>query len=204
MNKIIMATNNKGKIKELKQLIHDYDVYSQEEMGVNVEVEENGDTFEENAIIKVKELKKYISDNVYIIGEDSGICVEALDGYPGTHTKRAAEEELSRKVTEVERNNLILEKLKNINSINRNVYWETIIALMLPNGEVKTFKGIQVGVIAEEPRGENGFGFDPIFYITEAGKTLAQMNFEEKMKYSARSKAVEQFITFISKKIYKI
>ena len=95
MNKIILATNNKGKIEEIKKFLKDYDVLSQEEAGIkDLDVEENGLTFEENAIIKAKSIENIIKDGSYIIAEDSGICVEALNGYPGTKTKRAAQEEL--------------------------------------------------------------------------------------------------------------
>lgn len=196
MKKIIMATNNNGKILELKKLIKDYNILSQKEAGIkDLNVEENGSTFEENAIIKAKSIKEYINDDSYIIAEDSGICIEALDGYPGTKTKRAAQEELKRNVTDNERNKFILEKMENNN--NRKVIWQTVIALIEDNGKLTTFCGEVKGEISQKALGDNGFGFDPIFYIPNEKKTLAQMSFEEKEKYSARKIAVDKLNDYL-------
>lgn len=199
MNKIIMATNNEGKIRELKKLLAKYEILSQREAGIeDLDVEENGETFEENAIIKVNSIKDLVQNNVYIIAEDSGICVEALNGYPGTKTKRAAQEELGREVSNEERNTIILEKM--VNNTNRKIVWQTVIALIDSDGAIKTFKGEVEGKVAEKLAGENGFGFDPLFYIEEENKTLAQMNFEEKEKYSARKRAVEKLMKYLEEK----
>lgn len=199
MNKIIMATNNEGKIRELKKLLAKYEILSQREAGIeDLDVEENGETFEENAIIKVNSIKDLVQNNVYIIAEDSGICVEALNGYPGTKTKRAAQEELGREVSNEERNTIILEKM--VNNTNRKIVWQTVIALIDSDGTIKTFKGEVEGKVAEKLAGENGFGFDPLFYIEEENKTLAQMNFEEKEKYSARKRAVEKLMKYLEEK----
>ncbi|MBO5477856.1 MAG: RdgB/HAM1 family non-canonical purine NTP pyrophosphatase [Clostridia bacterium] len=199
MNKIIMATNNEGKIRELKKLLSKYEILSQKEAGIeDLDVEENGETFEENAIIKVNSIKDLVGTNVYIIAEDSGICVEALNGYPGTKTKRAASEELGREVSNEERNTIILEKM--VNNTNRKIIWQTVIALIDDDGSIKTFKGEVEGKVAEKLAGENGFGFDPLFYIEEENKTLAQMSFEEKENYSARKRAVEKLIKYLEEK----
>lgn len=199
MNKIIMATNNEGKIRELKKLLSKYEIISQREAGIeDLDVEENGETFEENAIIKVNSIKDLVGTNVYIIAEDSGICVEALNGYPGTKTKRAASEELGREVSNEERNTIILEKM--VNTSNRKIIWQTVIALIDEDGSIKTFKGEVEGKVAEKLAGENGFGFDPLFYIEEENKTLAQMSFEEKENYSARKRAVEKLIKYLEEK----
>ena len=196
MKKIIMATNNKCKILELKKLIKGYDILSQKEAGIDdLKVEENGDTFEENAILKAKSIKKYIKDDSYIIAEDSGICIETLGGYPGTKTKRAAQEELKKDVSDQERNKFILEKMKNNN--NRDVVWQTVIALIEDNGNITTFYGQIKGEISQKALGYNGFGFDPIFYIEKEKKTLAQMSFEEKEKYSARKIAVDKLNEYL-------
>ena len=198
MKKIIMATNNKGKIEELKKMLSKYEILSQKEAGIeDLDVEENGETFEENAIIKVNSIRNLVDKEAYIIAEDSGICIEALDGYPGTKTKRAAQEELGREVTNEERNNIILEKM--VNNTNRKIVWQTVIAL-IDDGKIKTFKGEVEGKVAEKLAGDNGFGFDPLFYIEEEKKTLAQMTFEEKEKYSARKRAVETLMKYIQEK----
>jgi len=199
MKKIIMATNNKGKIEELKKMLSKYEILSQKEAGIeDLDVEENGETFEENAIIKVNSIRNMVDKEAYIIAEDSGICIEALNGYPGTKTKRAAQEELGREVTNEERNNIILEKM--VNNTNRKIFWQTVIALIDDDGKIKTFKGEVEGTVALELAGENGFGFDPLFYVKEEGKTLAQMTFEEKEKYSARKRAVETLMKYLEEK----
>ena len=199
MKKIIMATNNKGKIEELKKMLSKYEILSQKEAGIeDLDVEENGETFEENAIIKVNSIRNLVDKEAYIIAEDSGICIEALDGYPGTKTKRVAQEELGREETNEERNNIILEKM--VNNTNRKIVWQTVIALIDDDGKIKTFKGEVEGKVAEKLAGDNGFGFDPLFYIEEEKKTLAQMTFEEKEKYSARKRAVETLMKYLQEK----
>ena len=197
MKRIIMATNNKGKIAELKKYIKGYEILSQREAGISdLDVDESGNTFEENAIIKANSIKNCIKDDSYIIAEDSGICIEALDGYPGVKTKRTVMEELKKDVTDVERNSFILEKMKD--NINRKVIWQTVIALIEKSGKVTTFLGEIEGKIPNKAIGENGFGFDPIFYIEEEKKTLAQMSSQEKEKYSARKIAVDKLIKYLS------
>ncbi len=199
MKKIVMATNNVGKINELKKMLKGYEIYSQKEMKIeDLNVEENGETFEENAIIKANSIKNLVGKDIYILAEDSGICVEALNGYPGVKTKRAAQEELKKEVTNEERYKLLIEKMKDIE--NRKVIWQTVVALIEPNGKVSTFIGEVEGSVAYEITGNNGFGFDPIFYIKEEGKTLGQMSFEEKEKYSARKRAIEKLIKYLEEK----
>lgn len=196
MKKIIMATNNTGKINELKKYIKGYEIVSQNEAGIiDLDVEENGNTFEENAIIKANSIKRYVK-NSYIIAEDSGICIDALNGYPGVKTKRAAMEELKKDVTDEQRNSFILEKMKK--NSNRKVVWQTVIALIEENGKLTTFSGEIEGKIVYEAVGKNGFGFDPIFYIEEEKRTLAQMSSEEKEKYSARKIAVDKLNKYLS------
>lgn len=197
MKKIVMATNNNGKIAELKKMLKDYDVLSQKEAGIDdLNVDENGATFAENAVIKAESIKDLVSNKI-VIAEDSGIMIEALDGYPGTKTKRAAIEEIGREVTEEERYNLILDKMEN--EENRKVIWQTAVALIDEDG-VHIFIGEVEGTVHNKIEGDNGFGFDPIFYIPEENKTLAQMNFEEKEKYSARKRASEKLVKYLNEK----
>lgn len=199
MKKIIMATNNPGKILELKKMLKDYDVISQKEAGIeDLNVDENGKTFEDNALIKVKSIKDIVNEKAYIIAEDSGICIDCLDGYPGVKSKRAASEELGKEVSDFERNEFYIRKVGNNN--NRKVIWQTAVALIELDGSIKTFIGEVEGIIPNEQLGEGGFGFDPIFYIKEESKTLAQMNFEEKEKYSARKRAIEKLVKYLEQK----
>lgn len=196
MKRIVMATNNQGKIDELKKMLKDYEVISQKEANINIDPEENGMTFSENAEIKAKALKELLSEDI-IIAEDSGIMIDALGGYPGTKTKRAAIEELGHEVTEEERYNLILAKMEKCN--NRKITWQTAICSIDCEG-VHVFVGEVNGLVHSKLEGKNGFGFDPIFFIPEENKTLAQMNFEEKSKYSARKRAVEKMLKYLNEK----
>ena len=199
MEKIVMATNNNGKIKELKEMLKDYIVLSQKEVGIDdLNVEENGNTFIDNAIIKVNSIKDVIKEKMYIIAEDSGICIECLEGYPGVKSKRAPCEELNKEVTDFERNEFYINKVGENN--NRKVIWQTAIALIDLDGSLKTFVGQVEGLIPKKQIGDNGFGFDPIFYISEEKKTLAQMSYEEKEKYSARKRAVEKLVKYFEQK----
>lgn len=197
--KIIMATNNNGKIKELKEMLDDYEVLSQKEAGIeDLNVDENGMTFEENAIIKVKSIKDLINDDSLIIAEDTGICIDCLGGYPGVKSKRAPGEELGREVDDFERNEFYIKKVGD--STNRDVVWQTAVALIDSDGSIKTFIGEVKGEIPKTQVGQDGFGFDPIFFIPEENKTLAQMNFEEKSKYSARKRAIEKLVKYLREK----
>ena len=161
---------------------------------IDIDPEENGNTFIENAIIKAEAIWDMVKD-AYILAEDSGICIEALEGYPGVMTKRAALEELGENISNEERNLYYIKKLGN--NTNRKVVWETAICLIEPNGNKKEFIGQIEGVIPLSPMGAGGFGFDPIFYIEQEGKTLGQMSFEEKDNYSARKRAVVKLINYL-------
>ena len=134
MKKIIMATNNKGKIEELSKMLDGFEVLSQKEAGIDINPEENGNTFLENATIKAEAIRD-IAKDAYILAEDSGICIEALDGYPGVMTKRAALEEVGENISNEERNLYYIKKLGN--NTNRKVVWETAICLIEPNGNKK-------------------------------------------------------------------
>ena len=152
MKKIVMATNNLGKIKELKSMLNDeFIVMSQKEAGIDdLDVDENGKTFEENAIIKANSIKDLVSKDTYIIAEDSGICIECLGGYPGVKTKRAAFEELNKQISDFERNEFYIKKVGDNN--NRKVVWQTVIALIDRNGNLKTFIGEVYGLVAKEQK----------------------------------------------------
>lgn len=195
MKKIIMATNNKGKIEELRKMLEGFEVISQSEAGIDIDPEENGKSFIENAKIKANAIRSIVND-AYILAEDSGIMIDALDGYPGVMTKRAALEEIGKDISNEQRNEYYIEKLGD--NTNRKVVWETAVCLIEPNGQMKEFIGQVIGEISKSPMGDGGFGFDPIFYIPEENKTLAQMSFEEKENYSARKRAVVQLVDYLN------
>ena len=181
---IILASNNKGKAKEIKELLNNQEVKTLQEMNIQIEVEEDGNTFEENALKKAREIYKLTK--LPCIADDSGICIKELNGFPGVRTARF----LGDNASQEERNNYLIEKLKGKPKEKRKVEFITCIAYV-KNGEEKVFKGILEGYIAEMPRGNNGFGFDEIFEL-EDGKTLAELSNEEKNNISSRKIALEK------------
>ena len=183
MKEIVIASGNKGKIKEAQEILNEYKIVSIEEIGVNVDVEEDQKTFEGNAIKKAETIANMIGGKM-CLADDSGIEIEYLDGFPGVFTKRW------HNGTDRQRNLALIEKLKGVPKENRKIVFTTAIALS--DGE-KTIceTGKIEGYVTEEPRGENGFGFDEIFEL-ENGKTLAEISSEEKNKISARKIALEK------------
>lgn len=185
MEEIILATNNKGKIKELEEILKEYKLLSLKEANIDIEVDEDRDTFEGNALKKAGEICKVT--NKICIADDSGLCIDILNGFPGVYTARFLGED----ATQDERNSYLLEKLKDKSREERKAKVITCIALVKPNGEKKTYIGEFNGYIAENKRGNNGFGIDEIFEL-ENGKTLAELDKEEKNKISSRSLALKK------------
>ena len=183
MKEIIIASNNKGKIKEAQEILKDYKIIAMKEAGINIDVEEDKDTFEENAIKKAETIAK-IAQGKPCIADDSGIEIEYLKGFPGVHTKRWLNG------TDRERNLAILDKLQGVPKDKRKIKFITAIALSDGNETISVEASID-GYVAENPRGENGFGFDEIFEL-EDGKTLAELTDAEKNEISARKKALEK------------
>lgn len=182
MNEIIIASNNKGKIKEVGEILNKYKIISMQEAGIDIDVEEDQETFAGNAIKKAEEIAKVLSGKL-CLADDSGIEIDYLDGFPGVYTKRW------KAGSDRERNLEIIEKLKGVPKAKRKIKFITAIALS--DGKNTTCEiGIINGFVAEEVRGDNGFGFDEIFEL-ENGKTLAQISKDEKNKISARRIALE-------------
>ena len=172
---MIFASNNKGKIKEIKSIFNKDEIISLKEANVDIDILEDADSFYGNALKKAKEI--YELTKIPTIADDSGICIEALEEWPGVLTHRFAGEE----ATDEERNKIMLEKLNK--TANKNA--KVICSLVYYDGtNIVVGEGIINGNIVE-PRGNNGFGFDPIFEL-ESGKTLAELTSEEKNKTSAR------------------
>lgn len=192
MEEIILATNNKGKIKELEEILKEYKLLSLKEANIDIEIDEDRDTFEGNALKKAGEICKVT--NKICIADDSGLCIDILNGFPGVYTARFLGED----ATQDERNSYLLEKLKDKSREERKAKVITCIALVKPNGEKKTYIGELNGYIAENKRGNNGFGFDEIFEL-ENGKTLAELDKEEKNKISSRSLALKKLKEDINK-----
>lgn len=184
MKEIVIASGNKGKIKEVKEILNDYKIISLKELNINIdiEIEENEKTFLENAIKKATEISKNLNGKL-CIADDSGIEIEYLNGFPGVHTKRWMEG------TDRQRNLAILDKLQGVPKDKRKITFTT--AMALTNGrDLITAEGKIDGYVSENIRGENGFGFDEIFEL-ENGKTLAELSNNEKNEISSRKKALE-------------
>ena len=184
MKRIVVATNNKGKMKEIAKILQGYELLTLKDINCDIEVEEDGKTFEENAMKKASEIFKIT--NIPCIADDSGICINALNGWPGVYTARFLGED----ATQEERNLKMIEERNLKNTENRNAKVVCVIAYV--DKEQSFFvEGIVNGKIVKEPRGENGFGFDEIFEL-ENGKTLAELSEEEKNQVSSRKMALEK------------
>lgn len=185
MQKIIAATKNKNKIREFKQILPTYDIITQEEAGIDIDVEETGTTFEENARLKATAI--FEKTGMPALADDSGLEVFALGGEPGVYSARYGGAGLDDKG----RLQLVLEKMKDVEDELRSAQFVCAICFVTKD---KTYeaKGVCEGVITREERGENGFGYDPIFYVPELDKTNAEMSGEEKNAISHRGKALRQ------------
>ena len=186
----ILASNNKGKLKEMKAILADFgaEVVSQSEAGSPLEAEETGTTFEENALIKARAACKALSEPA--IADDSGLAVglvvDALNGEPGVYSAR-----YGGCTTDEERVELLLKNLGGAE--NRRAKFVSCIACVFPNGDVITARGECEGEITAQPRGNGGFGYDPVFEIPGTGKTMAELLPEEKNAISHRGKALRIF-----------
>ena len=168
---------------EIKEILNNYELLSLKEVGCNIEIEEDADTFEGNSLKKAKEISKIT--NMPCIADDSGLCIDIFDGWPGIYTARF----LGENSTPEQRNTAILEKMKDLKEEDRKARVRCVITYY-DNGEIIVGKGEIEGKITKKPRGENGFGFDPIFEL-ENGKTMAELTKEEKNLISHRKKALE-------------
>lgn len=183
---IIFATKNKGKLKEINEILDDKElkIISMEEIGISIDVEENGKTFEENAIKKAKEIM-LISNNI-VMADDSGLEIDYLNKAPGIYSARYLGED----TPYIEKNKKLLEKLKDISYEHRTARFVSAIATAFPNGDILVTRGTIEGYITNEIRGKNGFGYDPIFYVPQYKCTTAEMPLELKNKISHRGKAL--------------
>ena len=186
MDKIVFATTNEGKVKEIKEILGDFpiEVVSMKEMGITADIEENGTTFEENSLIKARALAKLTG--LPALADDSGLEVDYLNGEPGIYSARY----LGRDTDYDYKNNYIIDKLSGAKGEERSARFVCVISLVLPDGREFVERGVVEGLIGYEQKGENGFGYDPIFYLPEYGKTSAELPSEEKNRISHRGKAL--------------
>ena len=197
MKKLIVASKNKGKLKEIKEILSDMPikVISMDEAGVDIEIEETGMTFEENALIKAKAVFD-VTGNI-ILADDSGLEVDCLNGAPGIYSARFAGDNAS------DNDNLVklLGMLKDIPMEKREARFVCAVAAILENGSYFTVRGTCEGYITDTPNGENGFGYDPVFLVPRFQKTMAELDEELKNEISHRGNALKLFKESIKKYI---
>jgi len=184
---IVFATGNKDKMREIRQILGglNADIKSMKEAGVDVDIVEDGTTFEENALIKAREVSKLCKDSI-VLADDSGLEIDFLNKEPGIYSARY----LGRDTSYTEKNTIILEKLNGVPDEKRSARFVCAIAACLPDGREIVVRGTMEGQIGYEIAGENGFGYDPIFFLPEYGKTSAELLPEEKNAVSHRGKAL--------------
>lgn len=185
--KFVLATNNPKKLKEMAEILGKLgvEVVSPKELGIHIEVEETGTTFAENAMLKAKAI--CAAAGLPAIADDSGLCVDALNGGPGVYSARYGGEGLD----DVQRYQLLLANMRG--QTTRAAHFACAIACVFPDGKVLTAEGQCHGTIAFAPMGEGGFGYDPVFFVPEYRKTFGQLTAEEKSKISHRGKALTIF-----------
>lgn len=187
MKQVLIATKNKGKVKDFEAILEPlgYEVLSMFDVASNMDIEETGTTFEQNAILKAEALATAL--NKIVIADDSGLAVDALNGEPGVYSARyAGDHDDEANIVKV------LEKLQGVPTPERTARFVCCIAIAGPGIETKTFNGTCEGVITEMKIGENGFGYDPIFYVPTLSRTMAQLTAEEKGKISHRGNAIRK------------
>ena len=185
MKSIILASNNKDKVKEVKEILKGYDIISMKEAGIDVDIEENGTTFEENALIKARAIMKLTGQ--ITMADDSGLEIDYLNKAPGVYSARFMGHDTSYDI----KNKALIQKLEGVKGSDRSGRFVCAIAVCFPDGREIVKRGTMEGLIAEEIKGDNGFGYDPIVYLTEYGKTSGELAPEEKNKISHRGKALE-------------
>lgn len=185
--RIIVATGNAGKMKEFKEVLGDLDadIVSMKEAGIEEDVEENGTTFEENALIKARAIAKKATDAI-VLADDSGLEIDYLNKEPGIYSARY----LGHDTPYDYKNKVILEKLKDVPKEQRSARFVCALAAVFPNGKEVVKRATIEGEIGYEIAGENGFGYDPIFFVPEYGVTTAELTMEQKNAISHRGKAL--------------
>lgn len=184
--KLIVATKNKGKLKEIREILDDVEVIGLCDLPLSLDIVEDGSTFEENALKKAEVLMHELSAPV--LADDSGLEVDALGGRPGVFSARYAGENAS----DEDNMNKLLDELGNTPTDQRGARFVCVMCLVTPDGKHYTARGETKGRILNAPQGENGFGYDPLFYNEEYAKTFAQLSSDEKNALSHRGRALRQ------------
>lgn len=186
LDKIIFATGNKDKVKEIQMILADLgvEVLTMKDAGISIDIEENGATYEENAMIKARAVAAYT--NCVVMADDSGLEIDYLNKEPGIYSARYLGDDTSYRI----KNANLMERLEGVPDEKRTARFVCAIAAVLPDGRELTTRGTIEGRIAYEEKGGNGFGYDPIFYVPEFGKTTAELSEEEKNQVSHRGNAL--------------
>ncbi len=186
MDKLIFATGNAGKMKEIREILGrpGLTILSQKEAGITSDAEENGTTFEANALIKARAVAA--QTDALVLADDSGLEIDYLNGDPGVYSARYMGEDTSYEI----KNQKILDLLAGVPEEKRTARFVCVIAAVLPDGREFTTKGTIEGIIGYESRGEGGFGYDPIFFVPEFGCSTAELTMEQKNEVSHRGKAL--------------
>ena len=194
-NKLLLATNNQGKLREYKSLLKDVplELVTLAQEGITTVVDEAGESLEENARLKATLLAA--ESQLLTLADDSGLEVDALGGEPGRLSARYAGEDAS----DQDRVNYLLARLQNVPWQKRSARFRCVIALATPKGEVELCSGECQGFIAFEPKGKQGFGYDPVFYLPELGKTMAELPLEIKNRVSHRGQAARKLVDLLRK-----
>ena len=186
MKRLVFATGNQGKMKEIREILSDLDVevLSLKDMGITADIVEDGKTFEENAVIKAKAICEMTGE--IVLADDSGLEIDYLNKEPGIYSARYMGEDTSYRI----KNANLIQRLEGVPDEERTARFVCVIAAAFPDGTVKTVQAAMEGRIGYEEKGENGFGYDPIFYLPEFGCTSAELSMEDKNKISHRGKAL--------------
>ena len=185
--KIIAATKNKNKLREFGEILKDFEIISQEEAGIDIDVEETGTTFEENSRLKAEAIFK--ATGIAAIADDSGLCVDFLDGEPGVYSARYSGEN----ATDKKNNQKLLKALEDVPFNERTARFVCVLAVAEPNKETVTYRGECQGYIALKEIGDGGFGYDPLFYVKQYDMTMGELEPHIKNAISHRKNALKKF-----------
>ncbi len=194
MKTIVLASNNQHKVLEYQKILKDYKLITLKELDYQEEIEENGHTFAENAFIKAATIHNYLKDqqkDYIVLAEDSGLCINALNGAPGIYSARYS----GVHGNSLENRKRVLKELADVE--DRSAYFMCAIVVYFPNGEYQTFTGRTDGSITKEERGRTDFGYDAIFLSDDLGCTFGEATEEEKNSVSHRGRAIEEMVKFL-------
>ena len=189
MKKIVLASNNKHKVKEFKDILKDYEILTMNDIGFDSDIVEDGNSFLENSLIKAKTISEYLKSknlDYIVIADDSGLCCDALNGEPGIHSARYASDH------DIKKNRDVL--INNLKDKDKKAYFNCTIVVYYPDGSYKHFEGKTYGTIIDEERGKNDFGYDCIFLSDDLNKTFGEATEEEKNSVSHRGRAIEEML----------